>query len=209
MFVSVKKEILAELRRDTNGAVVGSMFEMLGEEKYMSYGVTIPAIKKVARAYSPNHSLAVEVFSSQIREMKLCAIYVDTPSEVTIEQMEHWSDSFDSVEILEHCCSMLFYGAQETLTVAEQWMTRFPYAALLMAAKRAKVMFREEETKQYLKIIDAALLLEDSNLIFKGKCQLLIALSKNDEKMRRHIALLPLSERILKEISWQIDEFGR
>lgn len=205
MFEEIKKEMLAELRRDTNGAVVGTMFEMLGSEKYINYGVTIPAIKKVARDYCPNHHLAMEMFASQIREMKLCAVYVDTPSDVTIEQMEIWSASFDSTEIMEHCCSMLFYGAKDALFVAEEWMNKFPYGALLMATKRAKVLYKEEERDRYLKILNAAFGLEESVMNFKGTCQLLVALSNCDEKMKKYIALLPLSERILEEISWQIE----
>lgn len=208
MLDDVKKNILAELRRDTNGAVVGTMFEMLGSEKYINYGVTIPFIKKVAREYCPNHFLAMDMFVSQIRELKLCAVYVDTPSEVTIEQMESWSDSFDSVEVMEHCCTMLFYGASDTLLVAEGWMTKFPYAALLMTAKRAKIMFKEEERERYVAILNAALTVDDSVLNFKGKCQLLTALSNSDNKMRRYISLLPLSERILEEICWQIEKFN-
>lgn len=205
MFDEIKKEIFAELRRDTNGAVVGTMFEMIGREQYINYGVTLPTIKKVARDYCPNHLLAMELFTSQIREMKLCAVYVDTPSDVTSEQMELWSDAFNSVELMEHCCSMLFYGADDALAVAERWLRKFPYGALLMASKRAKVMFKEKERDRYTEILNTALALEDVGSVFKGKCQLLVALSNGDKKMREYIANLPLSQRISEEISWQIE----
>ncbi|MEG0500323.1 MAG: hypothetical protein RR550_04275, partial [Rikenellaceae bacterium] len=93
MYEDIRKEVLAELRRDTNGAVVGTMFEMIGSEHYINYGVTVPSIKKVARVYAPNHALALAMFPSTIREMKLCAVYIDNGEEVTEEQMELWSGS--------------------------------------------------------------------------------------------------------------------
>lgn len=207
MYDDIKKEILAELRRDTNGAVVGTMFEMLGSEQYVNYGVTIPSIKKVAREYAPDHALAQAVFSSKIREMKLCAIYMDDPNEVTEEQMELWSESFDSVEILENCCSMLFYKAPSGLKVARRWIDKFPYAALLLAAKRARTMYIKEEGDLYMQILSYGLGLEDRGTIFQAKCQLLVALSNASVEMRRAVSLLELSDEVLDEINWQISEF--
>lgn len=209
MYEDVKKEILAELRRDTNGAVVGTMFEMLGSEHYVNYGVTIPTIKKVAREYAPNHALAQTVFSSKIREMKLCAIYIDDPNEVTVEQMELWSSSFDSIEILENCCSMLFYKAPCALEVARRWIDKLPYAALLLAAKRARTIYNEKEGNLYIQILSYGIGLEDRGKLFHAKCQLLVALSNANREMRRAISLLELSDEVLDEINWQITEFSK
>lgn len=206
MYQDIKREILAELRRDTNGAVVGTMFEMLGSETYVNYGVTIPHIKKIAREYAPNHTLAQEIFISDIREMKLCAIYIDTPNDVTVQQMELWSEAFRSVEIMEHCASMLFYGAPDALSVALGWMKKYPYAALLMAAKRAKTMFKKEEYDTYQRILSYALLLPDSGIVFGAKCKFLVALANNNDQMKEYILNLSLSERVLEEINWQIEQ---
>lgn len=205
MYNEIKKEILVQLRRDTNGAVVGTMFEMLGSERYINYGVSIPAIKKVAREYAPNHALAQCLFDSQIRELKLCAVYVDASEDVTAAQMETWSEAFDNVEILEHCCSMLFYGANDALTVAKEWLQVRAYAALLMAGKRAKTHYLIQERDQYMKILDEIETLPDTGLVFKGKCIFLASLAKSDADFCEYILKMPLSERIMEEISWQIE----
>lgn len=207
MYEEIRKEILAELRRDTNGAVVGTMFEMLGSERYINYGVTIPAIKKVAARYAPNHPLAMEMFASEIREMKLCAIYVEDPTEVTEEQMELWSEAFDSQEILEHCSTMLFFKAPFALTVARRWIDSRPYAAMLMAAKRAKTMFMPQESDLYLQIVAYAMGLEERGVLFQAKCRLLVALMNNSREMRKWIPSLELSEQVYEEINWQIEAF--
>lgn len=208
MYEEIKKEILAELRRDTNGAVVGTMFEMLGSERYINYGVTIPTIKKVAAKYAPNHQLAMEMFHSEIREMKLCAIYVENSDEVTEQQMVLWSQAFDSQEIAEHCCTMLFCKAPCGLKVARRWIDSLPYPAMLMAAKRAKTMFTPEEADIYLQIVAYAVGLEEKGVLFHAKCRLLVALINSSREMRKWISSLELSDAVNEEINWQIEAFS-
>lgn len=209
MFDEIKKEILEELRRDTNGAVVGTMFEMLGSEKYISYGVTLPHIKKVAALYHPNHALAMEMFNSKIREMKLCAIYVDNGDEVTAEQMELWSFSFNSQEIAENCASMLFYKSINAVQIAYEWLVEADdemksYAAMLMAGKRARTKYTSKSKDLYERIMNVSLKIPLNPKIFNGLCYLLVSLAKADDYFAKKIEKLKLAESVREEIDWQI-----
>lgn len=209
MFDEIKKEILAELRRDTNGAVVGTMFEMLGSEKYISYGVTLPHIKKVAASYHPNHALAMEMFNSKIREMKLCAIYIDNGTEVTAEQMELWSFSFNSQEIAENCASMLFCQSINALQISYEWLVEAndemkSYAAMLMVGKRARTKYIQQSRDLYERIINVSLKVPLSAKIFNGLCYLLVSLAKADDYFANKIEKMKLPETVREEIDWQI-----
>lgn len=209
MFDEIKKEILAELRRDTNGAVVGTMFEMLGSEKYINYGVLLPHIKKVAAQYHPNHALAIEMFNSKIREMKLCAIYIDNGDEVTAEQMELWSFSFNSQEIAENCASMLFYKSINAVLIAYEWLVEGgdemkSYAAMLMSGKRARTNYTPKSRDLYERIMNVSLKIQLNTRNFSGLCYLLVSLAKADDYFAKKIDSLKLSEQIREEIDWQI-----
>lgn len=209
MFDDTKKEILAELRRETNGAVVGTMFEMTGSERYINYGVTLPFIKKVATLYHPNHALAMEMFNSKVREMKLCAIYIDDSMEVTAEQMELWSFSFDSQEIAENCATMLFYKSPHSVYIAYEWLIQGDdqiksYAAMLMAGKRARTAYLPQSRDLYEHILKVSLKLPIDAKIFHSLCYLLVSLAKADDYFAKKIELLNLPETVREEIDWQI-----
>ena len=159
---TLKMRILGEIRRDTNGAVVGTMADMnQGEEVYVNFGVTAPKIKNTAKEYAPNHLLAIELFNTKIRELKLAAIYIDDADQITKEQMYDWQKSFDSLEIAEHSATMLFYKPAFCLDVSLEWASmddKFTQkAAFLMASKRAKMHYDESEIEQYQKMFNAAL----------------------------------------------------
>lgn len=210
----LKKKILGEIKRDTNGAVVEVMSEMNKGEIFFSYGVTVAKIKEVAKEYHPNHSLALELFNSKIRELKLVAIYIDSANEVTDKQMTLWNKSFESLEIAEHSSSMLFYAAKDALEIAIKWSTsedKFtPRAAYLIASKRAKTLYSEKEignyTVLYNNAIEAICSKENQHTI-RGAENFIVALANNNVNIKNTINNL-IKNGVLgdsgKEIEWQI-----
>ncbi len=190
------EEIYSELRRNANGIVVETMFEMLGTEKYVNHGVSVPAIKEVASRHAPNHRLAEELFKTNIRELKIAAVYIDNPNEVTLEQMEQWSKSFDAIDILENCCSMLFSRAPQALIIAKKLMNDMPYASLLIASRRASLLFHEQELMEYHEIVNRITPFSHG-AHFELKCRLIAALKKNSDTFDIY-----LDDDISKEIEW-------
>lgn len=74
-----------------NGAVVDAM-RSRGLDYPLSYGVSVPTIREIAKAYAPAHAFALFLFRQQVRELKLAAAFIDDPSEVTAAQMREWAD---------------------------------------------------------------------------------------------------------------------
>lgn len=211
----LKKKVLGEIKRDTNGAVVGAMSDYNNGEVFFSFGVSVPKIKAVAKEYYPNHELAMELFNTSIRELKIVAVYIDDEKKITEAQMEKWQESFNSLEIAEHCASMLFYKSTLALNMAEIWIGKkdkfTQKAGYLIAAKRAKFMYDSSEGTEYLNLFDKAIrdLIDRENPhTAQAAEQFLVAIAnKNNEakeNLVKHIKSGDLGESAT-ELEWQID----
>ena len=87
-------------------------------------GVSIPAIRKMAKDVGKNHALAQKFWSSGIHEARILAGMVDDPGEVTVEQMERWASDFDSWDVCDQVCSNLFDKTRFAYQKAHEWSGR-------------------------------------------------------------------------------------
>ncbi len=87
-------------------------------------GVSIPAIRKMAKEIGKNHALAQEFWSSGIHEARILAGLVDDPGEVTEEQMERWAADIDSWDVCDQVCSNLFDKTRFAYQKAHEWSGR-------------------------------------------------------------------------------------
>jgi len=87
------------------GAVAG--MARFGINPDNTLGVSIPALRKMAKEIGKNHAFAQEFWSSGIHEARILAGMVDDPGEVTAEQMERWAADFDSWDVCDQVCSNL------------------------------------------------------------------------------------------------------
>ena len=87
-------------------------------------GVSIPAIRKMAKEIGKNHALAQEFWSSGIHEARILAGMVEDPGEVTAEQMERWAADFDSWDVCDQVCSNLFDKTRFAYEKAHEWSGR-------------------------------------------------------------------------------------
>ena len=129
--------LLRRLKVEMNGAVVDAM-RSRGLDYPLSYGVSVPTIREIAKAYAPAHAFALFLFRQQVRELKLAAAFVDDPSEVTAAQMREWADGLTNTELVEQVVSALFRHAPDAPDMALEWMgspePMKRYAGLLTAA---------------------------------------------------------------------------
>ncbi len=84
-------------------------------------GVSIPALRKIAKETGKNHELAQKLWKSGIHEARLLAAFVDEPSKVEEEQMDSWVKEFDSWDICDQVCSTLFDKAPYAYAKASEW----------------------------------------------------------------------------------------
>jgi 3-methyladenine DNA glycosylase AlkD len=100
-------EILRKLKAQANPVAVAGMARF-GINPRNTYGVSIPALRKMAREIGKSHLLASELWSSGVHEGRILATMIDEPSRVTSIQMDRWAKDFDSWDVCDQCCSNLF-----------------------------------------------------------------------------------------------------
>ena len=130
--------ILSLLRKQTNGAVTGSMEER-GVVWPLNYGVSVPAIREVAAEYAPDHSLARLLYRQQVRELRLAGIMVADPSAVNVAELPFWAAGVVNTEVAEHLSFMFAQSGIIPALLGEwhdadnEWLR---YAAVLSATRR-------------------------------------------------------------------------
>jgi Predicted DNA alkylation repair enzyme len=156
---SISLEILSHLLKHKNGEVVDGMFKR-GIIYKLNYGVSTPTIRKIVEPFIGNHDLAEELFLMDYREAKLAAIYMETPENLTAEQMERWSNDFINNEIVEIAITSLFWKSKYALYKASEWsLSSNEYlqkAGLMIIAKKASEDndIRNEIFEPYFDIIE-------------------------------------------------------
>jgi 3-methyladenine DNA glycosylase AlkD len=87
-------------------------------------GVSVSSIRSLARKVGTNHRMALELWKTGIHEAKILAAMVDDPKEVTESQMERWVKDFDSWDICDECCGILFDKTPHAFAKATEWAKR-------------------------------------------------------------------------------------
>ncbi len=87
-------------------------------------GVSIPVIRSLAKKHRKNHELALELWKTGIHEARLLAGFVDDPARVSEAQMESWARDFDSWDVCDQVCSVLFDKTKFAWKKAVEWTKR-------------------------------------------------------------------------------------
>jgi 3-methyladenine DNA glycosylase AlkD len=95
-----------------------------GIETKRAYGISIPTLRQFAKKIGTNHRLALKLWDSGFHEARLLASFIDAPNEVTQRQMERWAKDFDSWDVCDQCCSVLFDKTKYADKKAIQWSRR-------------------------------------------------------------------------------------
>ena len=91
-------------------------------------GVSIPALRRIARDHRRNHELALLLWDTGIHEARILAGMVDDPAAVTLKQMNAWAADFESWDLCDQVCSNLFGATRHAWRKAAKWSrARAPY----------------------------------------------------------------------------------
>ncbi|MFH1239863.1 MAG: DNA alkylation repair protein [Candidatus Diapherotrites archaeon] len=101
------KQILSELKSHSNKKNREGMARF-GIETKNTLGVSVPVLRKLAKEIGKNHTLAQELWDSEIHEARMLACFIDESEKVTKSQINAWAKDFDSWDICDQCCSSLF-----------------------------------------------------------------------------------------------------
>ena len=136
-FTSRMVALLGELRRERNGAVADAMC-LCGKPYGLNYGVSLPTLRRIARAETPDHDFARYLYVQDVRELRLAALYIAQPERVTMDEAAFWAAGIINSEVAEEASFALLSRVGVQPAIFERWMAASPllqYAALLAAAR--------------------------------------------------------------------------
>ena len=89
-----------------------------------AYGVSAPALKKLAKQIGRNHALAQQLWRSGNHDARAVAALIDDPAAVDERQMESWAKDFDSWATVDGACNNLFRETTFAHEKAIEWAAR-------------------------------------------------------------------------------------
>ena len=89
-----------------------------------AYGVSAPALKKLAKQIGRNHALAQQLWRSGNHDARCLAGLIDYPAAVDERQMENWAKDFDSWAVVDGTCNNLFRKTAIAHQKAAEWAKR-------------------------------------------------------------------------------------
>jgi 3-methyladenine DNA glycosylase AlkD len=117
------EEVLERLKSLANPEAVAGMARY-GISTQNTLGVSVPALRRMAREIGRDHALAQELWSTGVHEARILASMIDDPRLVTEEQMERWAADFDSWDVCDQCCGNLFDKTGFAYRKAVEWAAR-------------------------------------------------------------------------------------
>jgi len=87
-------------------------------------GVSIPALRKMAKDIGKSHALAQQLWDTGFHEARILAGMIDEPDKVDDSQMEQWVRDFDSWGVCDQCCMNLFDMTGFAYLKAIEWSSR-------------------------------------------------------------------------------------
>ncbi|QDU30612.1 DNA alkylation repair enzyme [Anatilimnocola aggregata] len=86
-----------------------------------AFGVSVGAMRSLAKKLGRNHDLAADLWKSGWYEARMLATFVDEPERVTSQQMDRWAKDFDSWAICDTACFALFDRSPFAWKKVDQW----------------------------------------------------------------------------------------
>ncbi len=71
-------------------------------------GVPIPKLRKLATEIGKNHSLSLQLWRTEIHEVRILAKIIAESSESPEEQLEEWVKDYNSWDLCDQCCINFF-----------------------------------------------------------------------------------------------------
>jgi 3-methyladenine DNA glycosylase AlkD len=151
-------EIIAYFKSVANPEAVKGMARY-GINPEAAFGISIPALRRLAKETGKDHVLAEKLWSSGIHEARILASMVDDHRKVTSDQMDRWSQDFNSWDLCDQCCNNLFrkvrYAREKVLIWSsrqEEFVKRAGFVLMACLAVHDKTA-ENKEFLAYLSII--------------------------------------------------------
>jgi 3-methyladenine DNA glycosylase AlkD len=190
-------EVVAELRALGNPANVAGMAQF-GIASTNTLGITIPALRAIAKRCGRDHALAAQLWATGIHEARILAGMVDDPAKVTPRQMDRWANQFDSWDVVDGVCGMFeqtryaYDKAIEWSGHRKEYVKRAAFALIADIAVHDK-QAPDEKILQFLPIIRREAC-DERNFVKKAVNWALRNIGKRN--VRCNAAAIPVAEQI-------------
>jgi 3-methyladenine DNA glycosylase AlkD len=87
-------------------------------------GVSVPEMRKIAKAVGHDHPLALALWKTGIAEAQIVAALIDDPAAVSSAQMDRWVKDFDSWDVCDQACLSLFDKSPLAWRKIPEWAER-------------------------------------------------------------------------------------
>jgi len=114
------RQILSLIESRKNGDVSNSM-KKYGISYKMNWGVSLIDLREISKMFEADHLLALKLWNKQWRESMILATLLDNPEEVTEEQMDFWTKSFENIEIAEQASTNLWWKSKFAFVKSLEW----------------------------------------------------------------------------------------
>src|SRR5690554_6096231 len=114
------QQLLRQIKSRKSGELAASMKNQ-GVDYKLNWGVSLVELREMAKQSTPNHLLALKLWNKQWRESMILATLLDVPFEVTEEQMDFWTKSFQNSEIAEQASANLWVKSKYAFVKALEW----------------------------------------------------------------------------------------
>jgi len=117
-------DVIRRLEAKGDGANVAGMARFGIRPQTRVLGISMVALRRLARELGRDHALAGELWRSGIHEARLLATIVDEPTSVTEAQAERWVRTLDSWDICDQLCGNLLWRRPFAVAKAVEWSER-------------------------------------------------------------------------------------
>jgi 3-methyladenine DNA glycosylase AlkD len=196
------RAVLETLRKQSSKAQRESLARY-GIVAPSALGVSVGALKKIAKGLGRQHGLAEELWDTAIYEARMLAAFVGEPEQVTPTLMDRWCKDFDNWAICDQVCFHLFDRTPHAWSKVDKWSKRKPEFekraafALLWGLTLHDKQAPDSSFIRALKLIEAGAD-DDRHFVKKAVNMALRATGKRNAKLRaaaaRSATLLASSE---------------
>lgn len=120
----IVSEVLERLK------ALGSEKDAAGQQRFgirpstTMYGVSVYAARALGKEIGTDHALAEALWTSGVHEARILAGIVADPAQMTAADLDRWTESFDSWDVVDQTCSNLFDRTPFAHQKAVAWSAR-------------------------------------------------------------------------------------
>ncbi len=117
------EEVMAKLESLKDPKAVEGMARS-GINPDKNLGLSVNTLRKMAKEIGVDHSLAMKLWRSEVRDARFISAIIDDPDKVTEKQIESMVLDLNSWDICDHCCSDIFLKSKFAKKKAVEWSSR-------------------------------------------------------------------------------------